>query len=165
MFKRLVRFFTAFLEALFRKKERPLPRQPRVEERRSAGTKKHALQQAPKRLTNALEIEYSPRADGSPDPGEVVWAWVPYEDDPSQGKDRPVLLIGRRGEKLVGLALTSKPNPRYTIELGIGPWDPEGRTSYVKVDRLIDLGPDHVRREGAVLDRRRFERVLDAVRA
>ena len=165
MFVRLIRFLQAFLKALFRKKERPLPRQPQVEKRRSAGTKKQALEQAPKRLTNTLEIEYSPRADGSPDPGEVVWAWVPYEDDPSQGKDRPVLLIGRRRDKLVGVALTSKPNPRYTIELGIGPWDREGRVSYVKVDRLIDLDPDHVRREGAVLDRKRFERVIDAVRA
>jgi hypothetical protein len=90
---------------------------------------------------------------------------VPYEDDPSQGKDRPVLLIGRRGNKLVGVALTSKPNPRYNIELGEGPWDREGRTSYAKVDRLIDVDPDHVRREGAVLDRQRFERVIDAVRS
>ena len=36
---------------------------------------------------------YAPEIDGEPDPGEVVWAWVPYEDDPSQGKDRPVLLL------------------------------------------------------------------------
>ena len=38
---------------------------------------------------------YAPEIDGEPDPGEVVWAWVPYEDDPSQGKDRPVLVLGR----------------------------------------------------------------------
>ncbi len=165
MFVRLLRFLLAFIRALFRKKER-LPREERrpvVEKRRS--TRRAAQQQAPaKRPSNALEIEYSPRADGSPDPGEVVWTWVPYEDDPSQGKDRPVLLIGRRGEKLVGVALTSKPNPRYNIELGVGPWDREGRTSYAKVDRLIDVDPDQVRREGAVLDRQRFERVIDAVR-
>ena len=41
---------------------------------------------------------YSPDTDGEADPGEVVWAWVPYEDDPAQGKDRPVLLIARDGE-------------------------------------------------------------------
>jgi len=29
------------------------------------------------------EIAYAPERDGQPDPGEVVWAWVPYEDDPS----------------------------------------------------------------------------------
>ena len=38
---------------------------------------------------------YAPEPDGQPDPGEVVWGWVPFEDDPSQGKDRPVLLVGR----------------------------------------------------------------------
>ena len=27
------------------------------------------------------EMEYSPVADGRPDPGEVVWTWVPFEDD------------------------------------------------------------------------------------
>src|SRR4051812_11044880 len=39
-------------------------------------------------------ISYSPEADGSPDPGEIVWTWVPYQEDHSQGKDRPVLVIG-----------------------------------------------------------------------
>ena len=38
-----------------------------------------------------------PERDGEPDPGEVVWAWVPYEDDPSQGKDRPVLVLEPTG--------------------------------------------------------------------
>jgi hypothetical protein len=52
-------------------------------------------------------VEYAPRADGRPDPGEVVWAWVPYEDDPRRGKDRPVLVVGRRGRRLLVLALTS----------------------------------------------------------
>jgi hypothetical protein len=40
---------------------------------------------------------YAPELDGEPDPGEVVWAWVPYEDDPGQGKDRPVLLLDTDG--------------------------------------------------------------------
>ena len=37
---------------------------------------------------------YAPEQDGDPDPGEVVWAWIPYEDDPKQGKDRPVIVLG-----------------------------------------------------------------------
>jgi len=40
-----------------------------------------------------VSFEYAPVADGHPDPGEVVWTWVPFEDDPSRGKDRPVLVI------------------------------------------------------------------------
>ena len=50
-----------------------------------------------------LVIEYSPSLDGDPDPGEVVWTWVPWEEDPTQGKDRPVVIVGRRGALLVGV--------------------------------------------------------------
>jgi hypothetical protein len=73
---------------------------------------------------DGVSIEYSPVLDGDPDPGEVVWTWVPYEDDPSQGKDRPVVIIGRRGASLVGVALTSKrhDNERQ-VAVGTGPWD------------------------------------------
>ena len=59
---------------------------------------------------------YEPEADGQPDPGEVVWGWVPFEEDPSQGKDRPVLLIGRKEvggvDYWAGLMLTSKDHDR-----------------------------------------------------
>src|SRR5690606_11488787 len=34
------------------------------------------------------EIVYDPMHDDLPDPGEVVWAWVPYEEDHGNGKDR-----------------------------------------------------------------------------
>ena len=55
---------------------------------------------------------YAPKADGRPDPGEVVWTWVPYEEDASRGKDRPVLLIGHDGPWLLALPLTSKDHDR-----------------------------------------------------
>ena len=50
-----------------------------------------------RREPGRVTIEYSPEPDGHADPGEVVWTWVPYEDDPHQGKDRPVVIIGRAG--------------------------------------------------------------------
>jgi len=112
-----------------------------------------------------LVIEYRPRLDGAPDPGEIVWTWVAYEDDPSQGKDRPVLLIGRRNGRLVGVALTSKPDRRHRVEVGRGAWDREGRVSWAKTDRLIEVDAARVRREGAVLDRERFDRVTRAITA
>src|SRR5262249_7786545 len=31
-------------------------------------------------------LEYNPSLDGHADPGEIVWTWVQFEDDPSQGK-------------------------------------------------------------------------------
>jgi hypothetical protein len=77
-----------------------------------------------------LRIEYSPCLDGDPDPGEVVWTWVPYEEDPSQGKDRPVVIIGRRGDNLVGVPLTSKAHDNeLQVVVGRGPWDHDGRVS------------------------------------
>ena len=110
---------------------------------------------------------YGPQPDGEPDPGEVVWAWVPYEDDPDQGKDRPVLLIGRSGDALLALMMTSRDrnnaagsDPRY-VDVGTGPWDSRGRPSEVKLDRVLRLSPDSIRREGSVLDRKRFEIVAD----
>ena len=123
-------------------------------------------------------IVYAPDIDGEPDPGEVVWGWVPYEDDTSQGKDRPVILLARgRGEResqWLGLMLTSKDHDRdaaeeerwgrYWMDVGSGGWDPQGRTSEVRLDRLLVLDPTTVRREGAALDRARFDRVVAEAR-
>lgn len=116
--------------------------------------------------TDALVVEYAPRADGRPDPGEIVWTWVPYEDDPSQGKDRPVVVVGRSGDRLAGVALTSKDQgpDRERVAVGIGAWDPQHRPSWAKVDRLVIVDPERVRREGATLDRARFDAVARAVR-
>ena len=114
---------------------------------------------------DGLRIEYSPHLDGHPDPGEVVWTWVPYEEDPSQGKDRPVVIIGRLGHNLAGVPLTSKAHANaLQVVVGRGPWDHEGRVSYANVERLLEVAPDQVRREGAVLERQHFEDVVAGVR-
>ncbi len=89
---------------------------------------------------------------------------MPYEDDPSQGKDRPVAIFGRRGNRLVGVALTSKRRPDSAqFEVGVGPWDRDGRPSYAKLDRVLEIDPHQVRREGAMLDRRRFDGLVAAL--
>ncbi len=111
-----------------------------------------------------VTVEYSPRLDGDPDPGEVVWTWIPFEEDPEQGKDRPVVVIGRRSGNLVGVPLTTKRDDREAqIAIGTGAWDPKRRRSYARIWRLLDLDPDRMRREGAVLDRERFDDVIAAV--
>lgn len=131
-----------------------------------------ALHRARLRVTRGLRVAYNPRTDGKPDPGEVVWAWVPYEDDASRGKDRPVLLIGRDRRRLHGLMLSSQDHDRdaadearhgrYWMDVGAGGWDHERRPSEVRLDRLLTLAPGDVRREGAALDRPTFERVIAA---
>jgi hypothetical protein len=126
-------------------------------------------------FTGTPDLHYAPKPDGRPDPGEIVWTWVPYEEDHHQGKDRPVLLIGRDGDWLLGLMLTSKDHDRddaqearqdrYWQDIGSGAWDGKGRPSEVRVDRILRVDATAVRREGAVLDRERFDEVAAAVRA
>lgn len=111
-----------------------------------------------------VRIEYSPDLDGDADPGEIVWTWVPFEEDPTQGKDRPVVVIGRRGDRLVGVPLTTRHNDREAqVSIGTGPWDAAGRASYARVWRMLDFDPARMRREGAILDRDRFAAVVALV--
>jgi hypothetical protein len=121
-----------------------------------------------------IDLEYRPRDDGHPDPGEIVWAWVPYEEDDGRGKDRPVLVVARQERALLGLMLSSKDHDRDAadearhgrswIDIGSGAWDRQGRPSEVRVDRVLRLDPADVRREGAVLARARFDEVAAEVR-
>lgn len=123
----------------------------------------------------AVDIRYAPHPDGEPDPGEVVWAWVPYEEDHTQGKDRPVLLVGHDGSWLLGLQLTSQDHDRDAeqerragriwVDIGSGGWDSRGRASEVRVNRILRIDPRSVRREGAVLGREIFEEVAAGVQA
>ena len=112
-------------------------------------------------------LVYAPQPDGRADPGEVVWTWVPYEEDASRGKDRPVLVVGRSGRTLSGLMLSSqdgRDGQRGWLALGPGEWDREHRPSWVRLDRVLEVDEDGIRREGAVLDRRRFDLVAAALR-
>jgi len=119
-------------------------------------------------------LGYAPKADGRPDPGEVVWAWVPYEEDPARGKDRPVLVIGEEGGKLLALGLTSHDHDvdaaqehgagREWMDIGTGAWDSQRRPSEVRLNRLLRLEPTGVRREGAALSKDMFDAVLEAAR-
>jgi len=122
---------------------------------------------SPPTSPSARQLVYAPDLDGRADPGEVVWTWVAYEEDASQGKDRPVLVVGRQGDGLLGLMLTGQHeregDPGY-LSLGSGPWDPAGRPSWVRLDRVLEMGEDSIRREGAVLDQVRFDRVAAALR-
>ncbi len=120
-------------------------------------------------VRGSIRFDYAPRRDGKPDPGEIVWAWVPYEEQDGRGKDRPVLIISRDRGQFYGLMLTSKDHNRdaadearwgrFWMDVGAGPWDGRGRPSEVRLDRILQLPPTSVRREGAALDRAIFLRV------
>ncbi|MFF5324147.1 type II toxin-antitoxin system PemK/MazF family toxin [Janibacter hoylei] len=134
------------------------------------------MSEYPGDFTGTPDLRWAPTPDDPrPSPGEVVWAWVPYEEDHRQGKDRPVLLVGEDGDWLLGLQVTSQDHDldaeqearagRRWIDIGAGAWDREGRRSEVRVNRIVRLDPAAVRREGAVLDERVFAAVVEAVRA
>jgi hypothetical protein len=121
----------------------------------------------------AREISYTPALDGDADPGEIVWTWVEFEDDPTQGKDRPVLVVGRdshaeSSDDVLGLMLSSKDYHRGDddwISVGTGAWDGEHRESFVRLDRVLVVDADGIRREGAILDRQRFDSVATELRS
>ena len=114
-----------------------------------------------RRVEHGVRVEYSPDLDGDADPGEVVWGWVPYEEDATRGKDRPIVIIGRSGDDLAGVPLTSRHKGRHDhVPVGTGGWDPKRRDSWAKVDRLLTISPSDIRREGAILSRDRFDDVV-----
>jgi len=112
-------------------------------------------------------LRYAPDLDGAADPGEIVWAWVPYEEDAQRGKDRPLLVVGRDGDRLLGLMLSSnndRQGQRHWLSLGAGTWDGQHRPSWIRLDRVLEVAEHGIRREGAVLDRPRFDRVAAELR-
>ncbi|TSE00035.1 type II toxin-antitoxin system PemK/MazF family toxin [Skermania sp. ID1734] len=131
------------------------PRQPIIPGRPIASTAVPTAQRA-------RRLVYAPNLDGRADPGEVVWTWVTYEEDPSRGKDRPVLVVGRDGKTLLGLMLSSnskRARDNNWIGIGAGTWDSESRPSWVRLDRVLDVPEAGIRREGAILERKVFDQV------
>jgi hypothetical protein len=116
----------------------------------------------------ARKLVYSPDLDGRADPGEIVWTWVVYEDDPTRGKDRPVLVVGRDRSVLLGLMVSSQErhggDPDW-VGIGSGDWDYEGKESWVRLDRVLDVPEEGIRREGAILQREFFDVVAARLRA
>ncbi|KLU10465.1 type II toxin-antitoxin system PemK/MazF family toxin [Kocuria sp. SM24M-10] len=147
---------------VYHRSARPRPTaRPRAGEVRSTGLSRPY----PGDWTGPVRPVYRPLSDGQADPGEIVWTWVPFEEDHRRGKDRPVLVVDRAGDDLLCLMLTSRdrtdgldPDPDY-VDVGAGPWDPRGRPSEVKLDRVVRVLPADVRREGAVLPEDLFDRV------
>ena len=125
-------------------------------------------------IADALaHASYQPIMDGDADPSEVVWTWVPYQEDASVGKDRPAVVIGAQGEGVYLLQLTSKDHTReaaqeaaagrYWFDIGTGAWDSKGRPSEVRLDRALWVKATDVRREGSILPEVTWRRIVDAL--
>lgn len=120
------------------------------------------------------DLKYGANRDKIADPGEVIWAWIPFEEDFSQGKDRPALVVGYDGGWVLALPMSSQDHAsdraqeqragRYWLELGAGNWDSQARTSWVRVDRIVRVNPADVRRHAGEIDRATFNRVASGLR-
>jgi hypothetical protein len=113
-----------------------------------------------------LKVAYAPQRDGAPDAGEIVWTWVPYEENDGRGKDRPVLVIGRASrDRVYAVRMTSKAHDgdHDFLSIGSGDWDSQGRESWVDIEQLYSVHERGLRREAAVLDRRLYDRIAAAL--
>lgn len=112
-------------------------------------------------------LSYAPHPGNLPDPGEIVWSKVLFQDNPLVGKDRPVLVIGKDKHWLLGLPMTSvghQTGPHSPwASIGSGSWDVNGRSSFVRLDQIVRLSPSSVRRVGGRLSDDVFWQVATAL--
>ena len=114
-----------------------------------------------------VRMTYNPVTDGDPDPGEIVWTWVPFEEHDGRGKDRPVLVVAAEtGGTVLAVQLTSRGHDgeRDFVPIGAGAWDGEHRQSWVNIDRVIRVHATGMRREASALDEIEYQRVEAALR-
>ncbi|KAA8967333.1 type II toxin-antitoxin system PemK/MazF family toxin [Mycobacterium sp.] len=107
----------------------------------------------------ARTLVYAPDLDGPADSGEIVWTWLVH-DDPTRGEDRPVLVVGRDQDTLLGLALSDRQQPAPGQQ-----WVGIGSAGWARLDRVLDVPEESIRREGAILGREAFDVVAARLRA
>lgn len=153
------------LRALLRRRRAAIPAVTPVGDAGGASDQAATVEVAPP-PRDALRIGYAPYRDGAPDAGEIVWTWVPYDENDGRGKDRPVLVISRKDhERVYAVRLTSRSHDgdRDFLAIGSGEWDARGRPSWVDIEQIYSVHADGMRREASALDPARFARVADAL--
>jgi hypothetical protein len=55
-----------------------------------------------------VRMSYSPHTDGAPDPGEIVWTWVPFEENDGREWAEPAVDIPNSGSHT---GMVSNPGP------------------------------------------------------
>lgn len=110
-----------------------------------------------------LQPAYAPQLDGEPDPGEIIWTWVPYVENDGRGKDRPVLIIARIDRVSWAACYLSTKEHRGFVSVGTGPWDSKGRESFLSPERVLRVTEHGMRRESTGIDRELFESAVSTV--
>ncbi|MFC5801554.1 type II toxin-antitoxin system PemK/MazF family toxin [Streptomyces formicae] len=89
-----------------------------------------------------------------PQPGEIWWADVPYEDGPGS-KDRPCLVLQVRGGAARVAKITSKYHDERPGVIALPPGavgDAHGRPSFLETDELREVRVRDFRRRVGVVD-------------
>jgi len=121
----------------------------------------------PRRI-GAVRMSYTPVQNANPDPGEIVWTWVPFEENNGQGKDRPVLVVATEKKgTLLAVQLTSKRHDGRTdfVSVGSGDWDGRHRESFVNLERVLRVHPAGMRRQAAALGEAQFDMVATLLKS
>lgn len=113
-------------------------------------------------------IFFAPDMDGQADSGEVVWIWTPTDGPQSPPTERALLVVGRTRTTILGMIIS--PNPRHAqedawLEIGSGEWDASGRQCWIRLDRVLEVSEEQVRRQGILFPQRRFERIAHRLRS
>lgn len=112
--------------------------------------------------TRARSIFFAPDMDGQADSGEVVWVWAPTGGPSSPPSERAILLVGRTRSTVLGLLISANAthaDDDSWLEIGSGEWDESGRQCWVRLDRVLEVSEEQVRRKGILFPQRRFERI------
>ncbi|MDR6978535.1 hypothetical protein J2X68_005261 [Streptomyces sp. 3330] len=91
---------------------------------------------------------------GRPQPAEIWWADVPFEDGPGV-KDRPCLVIMVRGDRATVAKITSKYHDERAGVIPLPPGavgDAQGRPSFLETDELRQVRVSDFRRRVGVVD-------------
>ncbi|MFI1923656.1 MULTISPECIES: type II toxin-antitoxin system PemK/MazF family toxin [unclassified Streptomyces] len=91
---------------------------------------------------------------GRPQPAEIWWADVPFEDGPGV-KDRPCLVLMVRGDRATVAKITSKYHDERAGVIPLPPGavgDAQGRPSFLETDELRQVRVSDFRRRVGVVD-------------
>ncbi|MET8247264.1 type II toxin-antitoxin system PemK/MazF family toxin [Streptomyces sp. NPDC005202] len=89
-----------------------------------------------------------------PQPAEIWWASVPYEEGPGS-KDRPCLVLSVRGKRARIAKITSKYRDERAGVIPLPPGsvgDAQGRTSFLETDEVREVSVWDFRRRVGVVD-------------
>ncbi|MFI6113770.1 type II toxin-antitoxin system PemK/MazF family toxin [Kitasatospora sp. NPDC051164] len=101
-----------------------------------------------------------PSTRARPEPQEIWWAEVPFEDGPGS-KDRPCLVLRVNGRTATVAKITSKHHAERPGVLPLPPGsvgDRQGRVSWLETDELREVPLSTFRRRAGTVDRQVWAR-------